>query len=423
MKTDIGRSLVPALVLALVTGCSAPDPADWVREHASPLDGDLEPLRAIVGDARIVALGDATYGTHETYLAKRRIVEFLVTQMGFSALAIEASMTDVPPIDALVRTGTGDPKAALASLRSWVWNTEEILGLVERLRELRATGQRSAVVTGIDLQLPRQSLLVVRDFFARTEPGYVAEFQRELDQVYAAILGVVRPQAQGSARPALGPSLDVARRVLARVEGQRDHLPNSVTPAGFDWAVQNARLVVQLLEMLSAGDVREAERLPVAAMHPVKAARDRSMAQNVIWILDHASSETKLVLWAHNLHVSRREGWMGQHLAQQYGPALRVIGFAFASGQYRAGREVHDAVAPPAGSVEEVLHRTGLPAFVVDLRSVPRDGSASWATEARPFRAIGPVATEEQFVPTVVADEYDALVYFDRTTPTVQVVN
>ena len=409
------------LVLTLVVGCSAPDPAQWVRQHAAPIDADLEPLRAIVGDARIVALGDATYGTHETALAKRRIVEFLVTQMGFSALAIEASMTDVPPIDELIRTGKGDSKAVLASLRSWVWNTEEMLGLVERLRELHATGQRSAGVTGIDLQLPRQSLLVVRDFFARTEPGYVAEFQRELDQVYATILGVVRPQKESAPPTSLGPSLDVARRVLARVEGHRDHLPTSVTPAGFEWAAQNARLVVQLLEMLSAGDVREAERSPVATMHPVKAARDRSMAQNVIWILDHATPDTKLVLCAHNLHVSRREGWMGQHLAQQYGPALRVIGFAFGSGQYRAGPETHDAIAPPAGSVEEVLHRTGLPAFVVDLRSVPRDGSASWATEARPFRAIGPVATNDQFAPTVVADEYDALVYFDRTAPTVLV--
>ena len=148
------------------------------------------------------------------------------------------------------------------------------------------------------------------------------------------------------------------------------------------------------------------------------------MSRNVSWILDQAGPGAKVVIWAHNLHVSKRDGWMGQYLEAQYGNELVVFGFAFSTGTYRAGLKVHEAAPPPAGSIEEVLQRAGLPSLMLDLRRIPRHSpAATWATEPRAFRAIGPVAAEEQFFPTVVADEYDVLVYFDRTTPTVLVSN
>src|SRR6185436_13874253 len=67
----------------------------WLAEAARPLatleDGqglaDLQPLRAIVGDARIVALGEATHGSHEFFAFKRRAVEYLVSELGFTDFA------------------------------------------------------------------------------------------------------------------------------------------------------------------------------------------------------------------------------------------------------------------------------------------------------------------------------------------------
>lgn len=69
----------------------------WLRERAIPFDtsepvdnySDLMPLKQIIGDARIVALGEATHGTHEFFTMKHRILRFLVEQMGFSVFGIE----------------------------------------------------------------------------------------------------------------------------------------------------------------------------------------------------------------------------------------------------------------------------------------------------------------------------------------------
>ncbi|MEJ7900597.1 MAG: hypothetical protein WKF63_02070 [Thermomicrobiales bacterium] len=43
---------------------------------------DLSPLAGMIGDARIVALGEATLGTREFFLLEHRLVEVLVAETG-----------------------------------------------------------------------------------------------------------------------------------------------------------------------------------------------------------------------------------------------------------------------------------------------------------------------------------------------------
>src|SRR5438046_2511882 len=73
--------------------------AEWLAEHAIPLEtteptgnnDDLAPLAAIVGDAHVVALGDGTFGTHEFFTTKLRMLQFLVERMGFDVLVMAGS--------------------------------------------------------------------------------------------------------------------------------------------------------------------------------------------------------------------------------------------------------------------------------------------------------------------------------------------
>jgi hypothetical protein len=48
---------------------------------------DLQPLLAMIGEARVVALGEATHGTHEFFTMKQRILECLVQEKGFTLFA------------------------------------------------------------------------------------------------------------------------------------------------------------------------------------------------------------------------------------------------------------------------------------------------------------------------------------------------
>jgi erythromycin esterase len=147
------------------------------------------------------------------------------------------------------------------------------------------------------------------------------------------------------------------------------------------------------------------------------------MAENVAWILDHAPEGSKIVLWAHNGHVSKQPGSMGSYLARRYGAEMVVLGFACHEGRYTAIRPgrglVDDNQAKPSasGSLEWHLHETGLPRLVLDLRKASKDAPASsWLRRPHDLRSIGALAMERQFYPSVVPNLYDVLIYFDKTT-------
>ena len=97
-------------------------PVEWLRKSARPFatcepggtDRDLAPLRAVVGDARIVALGEVSSGTHEFFQMKSRFVEYLATHMGFTLFAIEENMPDAYRVNRWVRHAAAEPSAESA---------------------------------------------------------------------------------------------------------------------------------------------------------------------------------------------------------------------------------------------------------------------------------------------------------------------
>jgi hypothetical protein len=96
-----------------------------------------------------------------------------------------------------------------------------------------------------------------------------------------------------------------------------------------------------------------------------------------------------------------------------------VLALTFHDGTYSIvqGHEVVEksALPPSSDSFEWLLHRVGVPRFIVDLRGL-YDGlpATSWLLDERPFRAIGSTRTPLEFLPTRVARDFDAIVYFDR---------
>ena len=195
--------------------------------------------------------------------------------------------------------------------------------------------------------------------------------------------------------------------VLTRLERQRaSYRALGATDRDIDWAIQNARVVLQAVQM----------RLNLVS-------RDRSMALNVKWILDQ-NPNAKIVLWAHNGHVARGPmsyRSMGQELHDMYGPQMVVLGFAFNRGSFQAigargGGLQNFTVAPaPDGSFDALLSTAGIPLFALDMRNAPPA-----LRETRQTRQIGAVfsnETETNYFARVSAPSiFDAIFFVENTT-------
>jgi erythromycin esterase-like protein len=134
----------------------------WIKERAIPIltpeagrgFEDLELLKKLVGDARIVSLGESTHGSREIFQMKHRLVEFLASEMGFTIFSIEANLPEAYRLNDYVLGGKGDPDELIAGMHFWTWNTHEVKAMVEWMRRFNAAGKGRIEFTGFDMQFP-----------------------------------------------------------------------------------------------------------------------------------------------------------------------------------------------------------------------------------------------------------------------------
>lgn len=180
---------IVVMTLGLVTAASAAALQDegvtaWVRTHAIPLTtveanngfNDLQPLKSLIGNARIVSLGEATHGSREIFQLKHRMVEFLASEMGFTIFSIEANMPEAYRLNDYVLNGTGDPAQLLRGMYFWTWDTEEVLTMIKWMRAFNQSGKGRIEFTGFDMQTPTVALDLARQFLAGNDPAYLAAF-------------------------------------------------------------------------------------------------------------------------------------------------------------------------------------------------------------------------------------------------------
>lgn len=386
----------------------------WIRKQAFPIatvdpageHPDLDPLKEIVGRSRIVALGEGTHGTSEFFKMKHRIVRYLAEEMDFTVFAIEANMPEARAVNRYVLTGAGDPREALSGLYFWTWDTQEVLDMIEWMREYNREGRGRLEFMGFDMQFPDVAMGQVEDFVRGWDPKYLEEVQKQYTQV-REVWETARGQQNRS-------SVDykkwhsAASAVYAHLLKLQAEDPSSADKLEIAWAVQDAQIVVQAAE----------------ANMPGKRSRDNSMADNLEWIMDHRPSGTKVVAWAHNGHVSRGSDFfrsMGYYLDQRFKEDHIVFGFAFHGGQYTAvgprGIGVYGTSLSEPGSVEWFFKQSGLAQFFLDLRKADEAVKGSrWLFRELDFRSIGAMAMDYAFAPHMVRHEYDVLVYFENTT-------
>src|SRR6266542_201700 len=130
--------------------------SELVREVAQPLTGsadDYGALLELIGEARLVLLGEASHGTHEFYFERAQITKRLIAEKNFTVIAIEADWPDASRVHRYVRGTSSDANAneALAGFRrfpTWMWRNNVVVEFVEWLREFNRTLSKSKAPVG-----------------------------------------------------------------------------------------------------------------------------------------------------------------------------------------------------------------------------------------------------------------------------------
>lgn len=417
-RTALIRLLIAACVLACIGGvpqAARGQQSDegfvrWARAHAVPIlpsaaevgVADLQPLRQLVGRARVLALGEPAHGTHEVLAFRNRLFRFLVEKMGFTAIALESGLAESHRVADFVGGGSGNA-AVLARSLTWGAPPLENVELLRWMHDYNAdpTHQRKVRMYGIDMQL----VGVPGD----TTPSHVA-----LDAALA-YLGRVDTATAQRMRTAFRPYLNrlsVARYaslspmehdgltsaiddLIAVFERERPAFVSAAPEADFEWAYRNAVVARQTERMIRVQPPETPGSIPPSAWRAMS-TRDASMADNARWILEQQEPGGRVFVYAHDAHIKNAvtEGgvWnaferppnaMGQYLRSALGSDLVIIGTSSAR---------NTIVPAPATlqrtSLDAALERVGLPLFLLDLRRArAHAGAASWLAAKQSMQA------------------------------------
>jgi erythromycin esterase len=393
-----------------------PTPAQlsWLRQTANPFFspnpggdvGDLWPVSNIVGDAHIVGLGEGTHGTSEFFLMKHRLFEYLVRNKGFTMFTMEANLPECELINQYVLTGEGDPALLLRGLQLWPWNTREVLDLIQWIRQYNASGNGPVFFAGFDMQHPQLAISNIRQFLTQVDPDYlqtaIAAYTQAGTVTENLRLGI--PQTAATVQPVI----DAVHAVWQHLSDNRAVYLAKLPAKDIDFAIENAVILEQATTLAIHNDYR-----------------DRYMAANLDWLLQQHPG-VRTVAWAHDLHVSRSPVLspyvMGSYIAANHGADYVVFGQVFHAGTYNAvnnsGLGPNTATTSFPGTVEYVFHSSGMPRFILDLRlASPGDPGSSWLLGPVQWRTIGAVAADGFLLTAGLAPFYDAVVFFDQSTP------
>jgi len=431
---------------------SSADLDAWLRTHAHRLrtldpdeddDADLEPLLDIVGDARVVAIGESMHRVHEFFTLRHRVFRFLHRRAGFTALVAESGLPEGRKVDDWIRTGRGSLRDTLRDAVSYRFGAcQEMLDQFTWMRERAATGHPAPRWYGMDLPdssaSARPGVAAALEVLDEADPHFAAHVRETLLPLFAYLpddrtgLAQAAPTIQAYLalttpdRAALTVGItDLAARIRARRREQIAALGGDADAAGrVDFAIraaESARAADSFLQAMTAGSTRT---------WPAANIRDVWMADTVEWILQR---EPRIVVAAANGHVQRTPfsappfvpdpmTTLGGHLTDRLGDDLVVIGTAFGGGEQWLHRP--DPTDPPGhsrpfiaplapleeSSLDAALERSGMDDTMVDLRGMP-------STVARELDATTGWHNGDVLQPGRARDAFDAVAFIRRVTP------
>jgi erythromycin esterase-like protein/predicted phosphoribosyltransferase len=402
-------------------------------EAVHPMRGELSDYDELIERAigtRFVLIGEATHGTHEFYRERAELTKRLITEAGFTAVAVEADWPDAYRVNRFVR-GVGEDTSAEAALSDfrrfpvWMWRNTEVAEFVTLLRDYNdALAQANAKVGfyGLDLYSLYTSMEAVVKHLEGVDPAAAQRARQRYacfeqfghdPQVYAYEAGMAGAEpCEQQAVEQLLELRDAAAELAAR-DGQVD-------ADGHFFAEQNARLVVNAEQYYRAMFRAGTESWNL---------RDRHMAetlQELVAHLDRTNAPAKAVVWAHNSHLGDQRATelahagqlnLGQLVRERHRDETLLVGFTTYAGTVTAasdwGRPAERKRVRRAlpGSWEELFHERDLPRFWLEPTSLPG---------RRLQRAIGVIYRPEterisHYFHARLADQFDAVIHIDET--------
>lgn len=324
----------------------------WIEKNAIEIhsiepgdeDKDLHGLSRILKDKKIIGLGDATHGTKEFFVLKNRIIEYLIKNENCTAIALELPLDCGVKINNYVITGDGDIDELLKD--AWWWHrTEDIKNFLMWLKDynINMPDNKKVSFYGFDSQVRGDNTYQIFEYYKKVEP----RFEEDIKPIHAFMVELYinnyssftpyRIQKYDEVVDKLKSLLEINKEQYILNSSKEEYLLTKARVNTF------AGLIGMKKDDLSYSKIRSMTNI-----------------ENIKLIAEMQRPSSKLVVWAHNGHITSdeyvmqelfnfdtgrgfyeentitKETLLGCMLREEFGDKYFNIGFEFYSGSFTA---------------------------------------------------------------------------------------
>jgi erythromycin esterase len=411
----------------------------WARESLHPVSGasvdastsDLAPIEQMIGDARIVALSEGIHAAAEPLIFRNRLFKHLVERLGFDAIVIESGMIESRVLNDYVTQGKGDFDEVLKQGFSNGFDTfqqnRELIRWLRDHNERLPSRAAKLQIFGLDVpgspgnfdaaRGPDTALRSALDYLHAVDPEAAAQVLSRVERFLPVLKGIngYGDLAQSERDALTGAIADL----VSLLERQRFAYLARSSKEDFDWAERAAIGARQtdtwFRRMPLAWKLADGLAWTQYGMQ----VRDRTMAENLEWVLGRVGPRGRVLVFGAVGHVAstltespvapfRGTIPLGAYIQERHGPDFVNILNVFANGEIKYcsanPQRLIPLKAPPESAVETLFSAVKIPRYLLDLRKAP-PGLSPWLRQVHEhWNGLQPV-----LFPTAVAFD---LAYF-----------
>ncbi|MGN7987695.1 erythromycin esterase family protein [Pedobacter sp. 22226] len=286
--------LLLAFALILVSACAQKDIKEYVAENridiktVSPDSTDFSDLYTfgkVIGDSRIVMLGEQDHGDAPTFLAKTRLIKYLHEQKGFNVLAFESDFFALNEGWDKLEKQKGKIDSFILGNIFGVWTKcKECDNLFYHYIAKTYQDKKPLVITGFDSQIhgiySLETLKIFIDNYLKTKRinyAHTEKYKKDFLSFFDSIKY----------------NDDIKKQINFNEALKQIDLELTTKDTAF--------FERMLLESLKANT--ESEISFLSKNNDFLNIRDKQMAENLKWLLKYKFPNEKIIVWAANSHI------------------------------------------------------------------------------------------------------------------------
>jgi erythromycin esterase-like protein len=365
------------------------------------LDGELE-------NVKIVGYGEDTHGSSEFTLIAKELMDYLSKNHKFNILILETGFSEGLYLNDYVQGKRENIKKILTEHNStWRYNTEEFIALIDWIKNYNKIAKTKIKVYGSEMQYVISDLHKIQDYLTHVGSDYI-------------INGFEKHIWQNITEEEKSDYYISYSKLKSFFTTNHKKFKEKTSDKEFQLVFHQIEVLGQFVSTIHQNVYQRKMDL-----------RDLYISENIEWILNYETKESKALYWAHNVHIGN---WIsngivdvaGHHLKKRFKNAYYNIATDFGTGDFFAfasdpkkdgnGLQKFSFKTIDSSTFTNCLKAQGDPNAFIDLRNAKRKQILKNFLE-KPLKTMYGAGSSEWGKQTQTVDigkAFDAILYINN---------